>query len=144
MSEHGASTHRVINGGGVPQNNAVLNQVYANVLGRPVLVPKHKVTGFGSAIFAFMAAGTFRTLEEAQQAVCPAHTGFMPDQEEQRIYHQLYQLYRGVYFDFGRHAGSFGDLLPRLIRIARSRRVARQSWTPAPEFLERSTGAPEN
>jgi L-ribulokinase len=33
MSEYGAPTLRVINGGGIPQNNPVLNQVYANVLG---------------------------------------------------------------------------------------------------------------
>jgi hypothetical protein len=32
-----------------------------------------------------MAAGTFRTFEEAQQAVCPAHTSFMPDAEKQRF-----------------------------------------------------------
>jgi L-ribulokinase len=122
MREHGASTHRVINGGGVPQNNPVLNQVYANVLGRPVLVPKGKVTGLGSAIFAFLAAGIFCSIEEAQQAVCPTHTSFMPDPEQQKTYDQLYGLYRRVYFDFGKPVGnSFGDLLPQLIRIARSR-----------------------
>ena len=59
MSEYGAPTKRVINGGGIPQSNPALNQVYANVLDRPVLVPSSKVTGLGSAIFAFMAAGTF-------------------------------------------------------------------------------------
>ena len=39
LAEYGVPVERVINGGGVPQNNAVLNQVYANVLGKPVLVP---------------------------------------------------------------------------------------------------------
>ena len=34
MSEYGAPTLRVINGGGIPQNNSVLNQVYANVFGQ--------------------------------------------------------------------------------------------------------------
>jgi L-ribulokinase len=121
MSDHGVSTHRVINGGGVPQNNPVLNQVYANVLGRPVLVPKSKVTGLGSAIFAFMAAGAFPSIEEAQQAVCPAHASFFPDAEEQKTYDQLYELYRRIYFDFGKAAGTFGDLLPQLITIARYR-----------------------
>src|SRR5262249_4575900 len=72
MTEYGAPTQRVINGGGIPQNNRVLNQVYANVLGRPVLVPSGKVTGLGSAIFAFLAAGTFKTITEAQHKICPA------------------------------------------------------------------------
>ena len=123
MAEYGAPTQRVINGGGVPQNNPVLNQVYANVLGRPVLVPSSKVTGLGSAIFAFLAAGTFSTIEEAQQHVCPAHTTFSPQPEAQKVYDQLYPLYQRIYFDFGRPAADnrFGDVLPQLIHIARGK-----------------------
>ncbi len=121
MSEYGASTLRVINGGGVPQNNPVLNQVYANVLGRPVLVPSSKVTGLGSAIFAFLAAGTFRTIEEAQERVCPAHRTFTPQAGAQATYEELYSLFRRVYFGFGKsgQANDYGDVLPKLIQIAR-------------------------
>jgi L-ribulokinase len=121
MSEYGAPTLRVINGGGIPQNNPVLNQVYANVLGRPVLVPSSKVTGVGSAIFAFLAAGAFSTIEAAQKQICPSHTVFAPEPKAQKVYHPLYDLYRRIYFDFGKPAGSsrFGDVLPALIRIAR-------------------------
>jgi L-ribulokinase len=121
MSEHGAPTKRVINGGGIPQNNAVLNQVYANVLRRPVLVPSSKVTGLGSAIFAFMAAGVFSSIDEAQQHVCPSHTVYEPQPEAESAYGELYELYRKVYFEFGSpHSQSdFGHLLPSLMRIAR-------------------------
>jgi L-ribulokinase len=121
MSEYGAPTQRVINGGGIPQSNAVLNQVYANVLGRPVLVPSSKVTGLGSAIFAFLAAGSFPTIEEAQRRVCPAYTVFEPQAETRSAYGDLYDLYRRVYFDFGRpvEGSGFGDVLPKLIQIAR-------------------------
>jgi ribulose kinase len=58
MAGHGVTIQRVINAGGIPQKNDVLNQVYANVLGRPVLVPNKSVVSLGSAIFAFLAAGT--------------------------------------------------------------------------------------
>ena len=121
MSEYGARTRRVINGGGIPQSNPVLNQVYANVLGRPVLVPSSKVTGLGSAIFAFLAAGIFRTIDEAQEHVCPRYTVFEPEAETQTIYNDLYEMFRKIYFDFGRpgEGSSFGDALPRLARIAR-------------------------
>ena len=71
MAEHGVAIKRVINAGGIPQKNEVLNQVYANVLGRPVLVPSKSVVSLGSAIFAFLAAGTFKTIEEAQDKICP-------------------------------------------------------------------------
>ncbi len=121
MSEYGASTLRVINGGGVPQNNPVLNQIYANVLGRPVLVPASKVTGLGSAIFAFLAAGTFSTIEQAQAQVCPSHRVFTPQDNAQKTYEELYSLYRRVYFGFGKpgQANDYGDVLPKLIQIAR-------------------------
>jgi L-ribulokinase len=127
LSEHGAPTQRVINGGGIPQSNPVLNQVYANVLGRPVLVPSSKVTGIGSAIFAFLAAGTFRTIAEAQKQVCSSHTVFNPQAETRVVYDDLYQLYRRIYFDFGRPDSGFGDVLPRLINVARGNSKAESS-----------------
>jgi len=125
MSEHGVPTHRVINGGGIPQNNPVLNQVYANVLGKPVLVPSSKVTGLGSAIFAFLAAGVFPSIAEAQKQVCPRHTIFEPQPATQKTYNHLYDCYRRIYFDFGqpRAESRFGDVLPTLIRVAEQQRT---------------------
>jgi len=71
MEQYGVPVRRVINGGGIPQRNPVLNQVYANVLGKPVLVPAGDVTSLGSAIFALLAAGAFHSIEEAQEALAP-------------------------------------------------------------------------
>jgi L-ribulokinase len=121
LHEYGAHSQRVINGGGVPQNNPVLNQVYANVLGRPVLVPSSKVTGLGAAIFAFLAAGAFRSIEEAQEHVCPAYTTFTPQLQTRETYDKLYGLFRRIYFDFGKPAegNRFSDVLPTLIQLAR-------------------------
>jgi L-ribulokinase len=121
MAEYGAPSLRVINGGGVPQNNPVLNQVYANVLNRPVLVPAGKVTGLGSAIFAFGAAGAFPSIGAAQDAVCPPYTVFEPQPGARAIYDTLYGLFRRIYFDFGKPAADtmFSDVLPTLIHTAR-------------------------
>ncbi|HTS13461.1 MAG TPA: ribulokinase [Candidatus Limnocylindrales bacterium] len=125
MAEHGTNIERVINTGGIPQTNTVLNQIYANVLGRPVLVPSRKVTSLGSAIFAFLAAGTFRTIEEAQKQICPPHTVYKPEPGAQKVYDQLYPLYKRLYFDFGKPAQTaFGDVLPRLIEISQSQMSA--------------------
>lgn len=125
MSEHGVPIHRVINGGGIPQNNPVLNQVYANVLGKPVLVPSSKVTGLGSAIFAFLAAGVFPTIADAQKQVCPRYTVFNSQPETKDTYDQLYECYRRIYFDFGQPKAEsrFGDVLPKLIRVAEKQRA---------------------
>ena len=76
MAGHGVHIKRVINAGGIPQKNDVLNRVYANVLGRPVLVPSKSVTSLGSAIFAFLAAGTFKSIEEAQAKSLSAQPRF--------------------------------------------------------------------
>lgn len=119
FGEHGAPTQRVINGGGIPQSNRALNQIYANVLGRPVLAPSSKVTGLGSAIFAFLAAGVFPSVEEAQRRICPSHTVYEPQPEAQSTYSDLYELYRKIYFEFGVPSSGFGGILPKLIQIAR-------------------------
>ena len=113
MAEHGVSIKRVINAGGIPQKNEVLNQVYANVLGCPVLVPTKSVVSLGSAIFAFLAAGTFKTVEEAQERVCPPHKEYLPDLNEQAVYDVLYPLFRKLYFAFGTPGDDLGLLCSR-------------------------------
>jgi L-ribulokinase len=118
MSSNGVRVQRVINAGGIPQKNDVLNRVYANVLGRPVLVPTKSVTSLGSAIFAFMAAGTFKSIEEAQDKMCPPHRVYEPDKSEQRLYDELYRLFSRLYFGFGDKRMEVGDVLPSLIRIS--------------------------
>lgn len=118
MSEHGVEIRRVVNAGGIPQKNDVLNQVYADVLGRPVLVPAANVVGVGAAIFAFLAAGAFKTVEDAQARISPPHRVFHPRPAERRVYDEIYGLFRRLYFTFGEPGrGAFGDILPALIRL---------------------------
>jgi L-ribulokinase len=121
MAEHGVPVERVINAGGIPQNNPVLNQIYADVLGKPVLVPDGTPTSLGSGIFALLAAGAFETIEEAQKAVCLPYRTCLPQPGAVAVYDKLYELYRSAYFALGRPAGdaaSLGRLLPELRRIA--------------------------
>jgi L-ribulokinase len=128
MAEYGVPIQRVINAGGIPQKNAVLNRVYANVLNKPVLVPKTEVTSLGSSIFAFLAAGAFRSIEEAQDAICPSYHVVEPDHGAARVYEELFQLYRELYFGFGQANAKpvlAGGVLPALRRIAASARGAK-------------------
>jgi L-ribulokinase len=127
MEAHGVPIHRVINGGGVPQKNETLNRVYANVLNKPVLVPESEVTSLGAAIFAFLAAGTFQTVEEAQDKLCPKYRTVEPDPSAVSVYEKLYGLYERLYFGFGQPGApemSFGDVLPELRRVAAEARMA--------------------
>jgi L-ribulokinase len=124
MEHHGVTVRRVINSGGVPQKNDVLNQVYANILGRPVLVPSGSVVSLGSAIFALLAAGVFSTVEQAQDKVCPKYRTFQPDPSTKSTYDRLYAIFRRIYFAFGQpQSGEFGSLLPELIELSESPRA---------------------
>jgi L-ribulokinase len=121
MEEYGVPVRRVINAGGIPQRNEVLNRVYADVFGKPVLVPQSEVTSLGSAIFAFLAAGKFHSVEEAQDALCPKYRVIEPAPDSTAVYERLYQLYRRVYFALGRRGADLadaGDVLPSLREIA--------------------------
>ena len=121
MAEHGVRIDRVINAGGIPQRNEVLNQVYANVFNKPVLVPAGIPTSLGSGIFALLAAGAFSTIEEAQAAVCLPLRTVNPDPKSAAVYEQLYHLYRDIYFALGTRTAAplpLGRILPNLRKIA--------------------------
>jgi len=121
MAQHGVRIDRVINAGGIPQKNEVLNRIYANVLKKPVLVPMGIPTSLGSGIFALMAAGAYKTIEEAQAAVCLPFRTVEPDSKASAIYDRLYPLYRDVYFALGTgdaKPAALGKVLPELRKIA--------------------------
>jgi len=121
LAEYGVPIERVINAGGIPQNNHVLNQVYANVLNKPVLVPDGIPTSIGSGIFAQLAAGIFPTVEQAQSRMCLSHKTYLPQAQSVGVYEQLYQLYRKVYFAFGDDAfvpQGLSDVLRELRDVA--------------------------
>ena len=130
MSEHGAAIDRIINGGGIPQKNDQLNQIYANVLNKPILVPQGDVTSLGSAIFAFLAARGFGSIDQAQAALCPKHKVYKPEPAAVAIYEDLFRIYKRLYFALGTKRSepvAIGDILPRLRQIAAQVRVSK--WT---------------
>jgi L-ribulokinase len=121
MAEYGVPVDRVINAGGIPQNNQALNQIYADVLGKPVLVPDGIPTSLGSGIFALLAAKAFPSLEEAQNKMCLSYRTFTPQPKAHATYNSLFELYRKLYFGLGKRdaeAVSIGDVLPQLRKIA--------------------------
>jgi L-ribulokinase len=125
LAAHGVPVRRVINAGGVPRKSGVLNRVYANALSAPILVPVADATGLGSAVFAFLAAGTFATVEEAQAALCPAHATVEPDPRGSGDCQELFAHFSDLYGSLGREGSppvSLGRLLPTLRRIAAAAR----------------------
>ena len=125
MAERGVPIERVINAGGIPQNNRVINQIYADVLGKTVLVPEGAPTSLGSAIFAFIAAGIFPSIEAAQQQLCLPFKTYEPAPFAVARYERLYRLYRKLYFALGaRNAApvALGEVLPELRSLSEEAR----------------------
>ena len=123
LEQYGVPVRRLILSGRAPRKTEAINRVFANVLGKPVLAPRKETTGLGAAIFAFLAAGTFGTVEEVQDALCSSYRTIEPDPASAEIYESLYAFYRRLYFGFGQTTAtsvSIGDILPTLRRIASS------------------------
>lgn len=133
MAQYGVPVQRVINAGGIPQNNRVLNQIYANVLRKAILVPEGTPTSLGSAIMAFVAVDIFPSIESAQKTLCLPFKTFEPEPEAEAIYERIYRLYRKVYFALGRCSAepiAVGDILPELRRIAAESRSTLAAVVP--------------
>jgi L-ribulokinase len=121
MAEYGVPVVRVINAGGIPQNNKVLNQVYADVLGKPVLVPNGIPTSLGSGIFALLAAQAYPSIEAAQKTMCLPFTTYQPNSRSVAVYNRLFRHYRDLYFALGSKNAEgvpLGSVLPDLKKIA--------------------------
>ncbi|QPM92516.1 ribulokinase [Pseudooceanicola algae] len=115
MATCGMAIDRVINGGGIPQKNDVLNQVYADVLNRPVLVPQSSPTGVGSCIMASVACGALPDIATAQTRLAPQARVFTPRPAAVAAYDELFDLFRDVYMGFGAGAPvELGRVMPRL------------------------------
>lgn len=134
MAEGGVPVERVINAGGIPQHNPVLNQVYADVLNKPVLVPDGVPTSLGSGIFALLATGTFPSVEAAQDSMCLPYRTVSPNPAAVAVYEQLFPLYRDIYFGLGTRDAApvaLGAVLPELKRIAEQAHRTPSSASPS-------------
>ncbi|HXY30638.1 MAG TPA: ribulokinase [Gemmatimonadaceae bacterium] len=121
MAEHGVPIRRLIHGGGIPQRSDVLNRVYANVLGIPVLIPERPTTSLGAAIFGFVAIGAFASVADAQKALCSPYREVATDAGEHAVYERLHEHYRSLYFALGTPdaaPAAIGRVLPDLQAIA--------------------------
>lgn len=120
MHEGGVDTTRVINAGGIPQKNELLNTIYANVLGREVRIPASSPVGVGACIMASLAAGAASSVAEAQQKLCPTFRSVKPEPAAVETYSALFTIFQNVYFGFGENRSvDLGAVLPALAQLAR-------------------------
>ena len=74
------------------------NQIKADVLGRPLLLPRTSVgSPFGAAILAGMGAGAFADVRKSLLEMVQIGRRFEPNQANHERYSETYQVYRDIY-----------------------------------------------
>ncbi|MBO5453372.1 MAG: ribulokinase [Clostridia bacterium] len=89
--------------GGISQKNSFLMQLYADIIGKKIIVPDIPQAGAkGSAVLASCACGYYKTYEEATKALCnyPRHI-YTPIKENTKAYEKLYSVYKELSVLFG-------------------------------------------
>jgi L-ribulokinase len=125
LVEYGVPVERVVCCGGIAEKNDLFMQIYANVLGHPMLIAGSPQTpALGAAISAAVAAGAaagghadFATAQRAMTS--HGARRFVPDQDARGVYDQLYAIYRELHDGFGGVAASpdLGSVMKRLLDL---------------------------
>jgi len=119
LSEFGVPVERVVCCGGIAEKNDLFMQIYADVLGHPMLVAGSPQTpALGSAISAAVAAGVHASFEQAQARMTSLkEKRFTPNPEAKAVYDELYRMYRELHDTFGGVAGAKADLATLMKRL---------------------------
>ena len=112
----GIEVRELVAAGGLPDKNALLCQIYADVTGRTFkLAGSAQAPALGSAMHAAVAAGIYPDIQAAADKMGKLKDGVVsPIPENQAMYDKLYQEYRTLYDYFGRGAN---DVMKRLKAI---------------------------
>ena len=119
LQEYGVPVERVVCCGGIAEKNELFMQIYADVLGHPMLVAGSPQTpALGSAISAAVAAGVYKSFEAAQSRMTSLkEKRFTPDPEAKAVYDELYSMYRELHDTLGGVAGASADLATFMKRL---------------------------
>ncbi len=140
LREYGVAIDRVVCCGGIAEKNPLFMQIYADVLGHPMLVagsPQAPALGaaLAAAVTAGAAAGGYDRFEEAQDRMTSVKpTAYVPGAAARVVYDELYGLYRELHDAFGGLEGATGQfptLMKRLLAV-RERAVSAPATAPAP------------
>ncbi len=115
LEEHGIVIREIVCCGGIAEKDALLMQIYADILGRKLLLSASEQTcALGAAIFGAVAAGRYDSTESAQAALCrfKDHV-YEPIPENQAVYAELYDLYSELHDGFG--TGNHAAMMKKLI-----------------------------
>jgi L-ribulokinase len=126
IREYGVAVDRVVCCGGIAEKNDLFMQIYADVIGQPMLIagsPQTPALGaaVAAAVTAGPAAGGYADWEEAQDRMTSIKDRqFVPSDGARRVYDELYGIYRELHDAFGGMGGAttgLGTLMKRLLAV---------------------------
>ncbi len=121
FEEYGVHVKSVICGGGIAVKNPMAMQIYADVLGRPIVISSSDQTcALGSAIAAAVVGGAHRGFPEAVGAMVAAPAAvYKPEPKDTATYERLYRLYRRLHDAFGVEGtrDNLADVMKQLLAI---------------------------
>ena len=125
FEEYGVNVSEVINCGGIAEKNPLIMQIYADVTGREMKISRSAQTcALGAAIAGSVVAGKktggYDSVPDAQAAMCGVkETTFKPIAENQKVYKQLYSLYKQLHDSFGvaSFSGKMTNVMKELLDI---------------------------
>ena len=112
----GIEVRELVAAGGLPEKNALLCQIFADVTGRPIkLSGSAQAPALGSAMHAAVAAGIYPDIHAAAEKMGKLKAGTVtPITQNQAMYDKLFAEYQTLYDYFGRGTN---DVMKRLKAI---------------------------
>ena len=103
FKEYGVPIDRVVCAGGIAEKNPMLMQIYADVTGCTMLVAgSSQACALGAAVAAAVVAGAHPDFPTAQARMTSLkRVAYRPRRSAQRVYGQLYHLYRQLHDALG-------------------------------------------
>jgi len=122
LQEYGVGIDRVVCCGGIAEKNELFMQIYADVIGQPMLIAGSAQTpALGAAISAAVTAGRYTRWNEAQERMTRLKPiRYDPRPSAVRVYDELYGIYRELHDVFGGVPGArpdLGSVMKRLLDI---------------------------
>ncbi len=124
LKEHQVPINRIVCSGGIAEKNAMLMQIYADVTGCEMRVSRSSQScALGSAIAASVIAGAHADFDGARVAMTGLkEVTYTPNPESQKIYDQIYSLYRQLHDSLGgvNESANLGNVMKDLLALKHS------------------------
>lgn len=118
FEQNGIEVKSICATGGIALKNKMMMQIYADVTGREIRVSSANQAGaYGSALYAAVAGGEYKSIIDASNRLAkPDAEKYVPNQENHRIYTELYNEYTVLHDYFGRGENNIMKKLDKLKR----------------------------